>query len=207
LSAHGRKEGMMQRAAEDTQRTEAAEKRVSFLPTQRSLSFSCPITGDIMLDPVIAADGHSYDRVAIMEQLQHSNLSPMTSVLLNPMILIPNFAVCDAICGVVQEPKTAQCNRNERALRRKWKATGAVEERIRAERIMVAELSMSVPTEEAVEKDRQMKAVADVFSMRGRKRPKLPTGGGGGRGGGIGAASSACCQSKKLRRFASVRQR
>jgi serine/threonine protein kinase len=42
--------------------------------------FICPITQDIMKDPVIlVADGHSYERKAILEWLQRTNRSPLTN--------------------------------------------------------------------------------------------------------------------------------
>ena len=42
--------------------------------------FCCPITMEIMKDPVIAADGHTYDRNAIQRSIDSGNMnSPMTN--------------------------------------------------------------------------------------------------------------------------------
>lgn len=38
--------------------------------------FSCPITRELMRDPVIAADGHTYDREAIEMWLRNHDTSP-----------------------------------------------------------------------------------------------------------------------------------
>lgn len=40
--------------------------------------FRCPITGDIMIDPVIGSDGNNYERVAITEWLTRKQISPLT---------------------------------------------------------------------------------------------------------------------------------
>lgn len=40
--------------------------------------YLCPITGDVMKDPVIAMDGYTYERTAIVEWLSRSGVSPMT---------------------------------------------------------------------------------------------------------------------------------
>ena len=41
-------------------------------------SFICPLTLELMVDPVTAADGHSYESAAIKQWLQSSALSPLT---------------------------------------------------------------------------------------------------------------------------------
>ena len=41
-------------------------------------SFICPLTLEIMTDPVTAADGHSYECAAITAWLRSSALSPLT---------------------------------------------------------------------------------------------------------------------------------
>lgn len=41
-------------------------------------TFTCPITREIMEDPVVTADGHSYERRAIEEWLQRKWTSPVT---------------------------------------------------------------------------------------------------------------------------------
>ena len=48
--------------------------------------FYCPITMEVMEDPVIAADGHTYDRLAIQQSFASGNTkSPMTNqVLFDP---------------------------------------------------------------------------------------------------------------------------
>lgn len=53
--------------------------------------FCCIITGDIMSEPVIAEDGYTYEKSAIVKWLaERSNKSPITRQVINPKALIPN---------------------------------------------------------------------------------------------------------------------
>ncbi|EQC28164.1 hypothetical protein SDRG_14121 [Saprolegnia diclina VS20] len=64
-------------------------------------SFVCPITHDVMVDPVVTADGHSYERSAIEEWIRSSRetapggqvTSPVTNLPLRSTQLIPNLAL------------------------------------------------------------------------------------------------------------------
>jgi hypothetical protein len=42
-------------------------------------SFLCPITHELMTDPVIDPDGNSYERLAIESWLQQHSTSPIVS--------------------------------------------------------------------------------------------------------------------------------
>merc|ERR1711964_519514 len=53
--------------------------------------FRCPIIRDLMTNPVVTADGQSYERAAIEEWLQAHNTSPMTNLPLANETLIPNI--------------------------------------------------------------------------------------------------------------------
>jgi len=53
-------------------------------------AYACPITGYCMLDPVMAADGNTYERVAIQQWLLHQRTSPMTRAALDFTDLYPN---------------------------------------------------------------------------------------------------------------------
>ena len=44
-------------------------------------------------DPVITEDGHTYEKIAIMEWLNHSNMSPKTGLCLYSRKLFPNLAL------------------------------------------------------------------------------------------------------------------
>jgi hypothetical protein len=59
--------------------------------------FLCPITASVMRDPVIAKDGHTYERAAIKEWFdQHPPpgcRSPMTNELLKDGELLPNVTL------------------------------------------------------------------------------------------------------------------
>jgi uncharacterized protein YegL len=59
------------------------------------LSYTCSISHEIMTDPVIAADGHSYDRAQIERWFLTSNRSPLTgeeiSTTLHPNVLLRNM--------------------------------------------------------------------------------------------------------------------
>ena len=52
--------------------------------------FECPIGQEIMEDPVIGADGYTYDRINIEDWFQKHNTSPMTGEVLASLVLIPN---------------------------------------------------------------------------------------------------------------------
>ena len=57
--------------------------------------FICPITLERMVDPVIASDGHSYERAGIRRSLQRPGepTSPLTGLPLASTQLIPNIAL------------------------------------------------------------------------------------------------------------------
>jgi len=61
----------------------------SSVPTE----FICPITGEIMRDPVMGTDGHSYERSAIASWLATHSTSPMTRDPMYVANLTPNYAL------------------------------------------------------------------------------------------------------------------
>jgi hypothetical protein len=65
--------------------------------TEPSGTFFCPITHELMVDPVIDPDGNSYERHAIEDWLRQNNTSPITRVPLNATDLRPNRALKTAI--------------------------------------------------------------------------------------------------------------
>ncbi|CAF3592277.1 unnamed protein product [Rotaria socialis] len=62
-----------------------------------SETFICPITHELMVDPVIDGDGNSYERGAIEDWLQRNGTSPITRVPLLASDLRPNRALKTAI--------------------------------------------------------------------------------------------------------------
>jgi hypothetical protein len=53
----------------------------------------CPITHEVLRDPVVAADGITYERRAITEWLATHDTSPMTNITLANRELHPNNLV------------------------------------------------------------------------------------------------------------------
>ncbi|WVZ51095.1 hypothetical protein U9M48_002273 [Paspalum notatum var. saurae] len=59
--------------------------------------FICPITQELMEDPHVAADGHTYEHYTIRAWLKRHKISPvMRNKLLNPSIIL-NLSLCAAI--------------------------------------------------------------------------------------------------------------
>ena len=54
--------------------------------------YICPITSEIMTDPVSTSDGFTYERAAITEWLRTKDTSPKTGATLESKILIPNYS-------------------------------------------------------------------------------------------------------------------
>jgi len=69
------------------------EKRRSSPPSE----FFCPILHQIMEDPVMAIDGFTYERNAILQWFSSHNTSPLTNLPLNDLSLRPNQALFSLI--------------------------------------------------------------------------------------------------------------
>eukprot|EP00210_Caulerpa_lentillifera_P006974 g6669.t1 len=72
---------------------ELAQNKAQRLQTQVDQCIYCPITFEVMLDPVIAADGHTYERTAIGKWLSQKKISPITRQPISSDVLIPNLAI------------------------------------------------------------------------------------------------------------------
>jgi hypothetical protein len=60
----------------------------------------CPITHELLQDPVTAADGHSYERQAITRWFAERGTSPMTNAPLASRALLPNLLVARVVRGL-----------------------------------------------------------------------------------------------------------
>jgi len=70
-------------------------------PTQTRLpvpdSFKCPISHDLMVDPVVDPEGNTYDRASIEQWLVRTPTSPITRSRMTKDDLTPNRALADSI--------------------------------------------------------------------------------------------------------------
>ena len=64
-------------------------KRTASLPPQ----FLCPITGELMREPMTTSDGHAFERSAIERWLATHSTSPMTGMPLGHTSLAPAHAL------------------------------------------------------------------------------------------------------------------
>jgi len=74
-------------------------------------NYCCPITLEIMKDPVVAADGHSYEKSAIEEWVNLSTrdpLSPMTGSPLIHTMLTPNYTLRSQINEFLEKKSNTQ---------------------------------------------------------------------------------------------------
>ncbi|KAJ1463330.1 hypothetical protein M885DRAFT_610341 [Pelagophyceae sp. CCMP2097] len=55
--------------------------------------FLCSITREVMVDPVVAADGHTYERVSIERWVRTRRSSPQTNAPLSSREVVPNHAL------------------------------------------------------------------------------------------------------------------
>lgn len=83
--------------------------------------FICPITREIMRDPVVTSDGHTYERVAIAKWFNGRKTSPMTNLPLRSTALTPNRALQSSITEFLSKQSavtaaTQQSNINEHLL-------------------------------------------------------------------------------------------
>lgn len=65
--------------------------------SQHPPSFYCPISCNVMHDPVVLCDGHTYERQYIERWLQVKNTSPVSGLELQQQDIFPNHALRNAI--------------------------------------------------------------------------------------------------------------
>jgi hypothetical protein len=59
--------------------------------------FLCPISYEVMSEPVVLGDGHTYDGPAIRKWFETHTTSPMTNQEIDPATMAPNYALRTAI--------------------------------------------------------------------------------------------------------------
>ena len=55
----------------------------------------CPITQDVMREPVIDREGNTYEKSAILQWLKSTNTSPVTRNVISALELVPNRALIE----------------------------------------------------------------------------------------------------------------
>jgi len=71
-------------------------------------SFRCPISMEIMVDPVFAADGHTYERAEMERWLNSKSTSPLTNEVLPHKMLVPNHNLRSQIKEYVEKHPNAR---------------------------------------------------------------------------------------------------
>ena len=109
--------GLAVRVTPDTPPKGLDAARASSLSDQRAErvipdALTCSISLDIMQDPVMACDGHTYERAAIEAWLSASPTSPKTGEVLESTTLIPNHSVRQLI-DAFHQAATDACGADE----------------------------------------------------------------------------------------------
>lgn len=75
-----------------------------FLPptTMTGCTYECPITMDVCIDPVVASDGYTYERDAILRHILNGGTSPMTRDPIDSFV-VPNMALFAGLNKRVRE--------------------------------------------------------------------------------------------------------
>lgn len=85
-------------AKDSDQDSSDESQEASRSPSQPPTELCCPISCDLMADPVIAEDGNTYDRASIQSWFGRGNAtSPITREAMSVNVLIPNRAIMSLI--------------------------------------------------------------------------------------------------------------
>ena len=60
-------------------------------------SFCCPLTMEVMVEPVIDAEGNTFEKKALLECLSRHRVSPVSRQPLSSNMVVPNYALRDTI--------------------------------------------------------------------------------------------------------------
>lgn len=79
------------RAIEDEERKKRRLEEVGLGGMSLPDAFHCPVTMEVMRDPVVASDGHSYERQTLLTLLRTTARSPLTRARLDPRVVVSNI--------------------------------------------------------------------------------------------------------------------
>jgi len=63
----------------------------------------CPVTAEIFVDPVVIADGHTYERIAILQWFKKKYTSPVTNLPVDPSIVVPNTSFREQVLALQEK--------------------------------------------------------------------------------------------------------
>ncbi|KAI7749334.1 hypothetical protein M8C21_023669 [Ambrosia artemisiifolia] len=76
---------------------DAAQRTTSKTQINIPNHFRCPLLKEVMGDPCVAADGYTYERMAIEKWFKENDSSPMTNLPFTSRSLTPNYTLLSAI--------------------------------------------------------------------------------------------------------------
>ena len=88
------------RTSEDVKKAnyEKLQKYLNSTPQCLPAYFTCPLTHQLFIDPVLLPSGQSYERAALASFFQsHGYVEPLTSTLLDPKLIFPNTTLKKAV--------------------------------------------------------------------------------------------------------------
>ena len=91
-AAAAREAAALEAAAAEAEADKAFAAHVATDEPELPDDYLCPITQELMTDPVMAMDGHTYERAAISAWLSRKTTSPMTGEALETRV-VPNHLV------------------------------------------------------------------------------------------------------------------
>ena len=94
---------MAKRSADESSREDEGGGKRHETSEPELPGFICAITQCVLVDPVVCADGHSYERAPIEEWLAAHNTSPITNEALAHTALTPNTTLRKLITALKQE--------------------------------------------------------------------------------------------------------
>eukprot|EP00521_Asterionellopsis_glacialis_P014571 CAMPEP_0195293276 /NCGR_PEP_ID=MMETSP0707-20130614/12087_1 /TAXON_ID=33640 /ORGANISM="Asterionellopsis glacialis, Strain CCMP134" /LENGTH=289 /DNA_ID=CAMNT_0040353953 /DNA_START=202 /DNA_END=1071 /DNA_ORIENTATION=+ len=116
-----RTQGMMddEEAYQSTGNGDSSDNRQKDTPPTY---FCCPLTLDVMMDPVLDREGNTFEREAVVAWLQKNKTSPISREPLNESMLVPNIALREMISSYMGPIWVAKQERA--ASRRKKQCSG-----------------------------------------------------------------------------------
>lgn len=138
----------------------------SFFQVEIPNQFLCPISLEIMSDPVICSDGYTYERVSILA-LKNS-LSPMTRQPIDKTILIPNIALRQLIEQYTQSLTQTQLKINQDKLKDLQREREAILTRFEEEQREQREQTIINVIEKGrqEQEDRELERIVTMFNTK-----------------------------------------